>query len=1130
MIATSKKSQETKAQDFWKIVAIVILILAVISRFYALGDRAVSHDEMTHAKFSWNLYTGMGFRHDPLMHGPLLFEVTSLIYALFGVSDFTARIWAALTGVALVMTPWLFQKWLGKRGALFASVMLLISPAITYYARYTRHDTPLMLMSILLLWTVLNYLDTGRTRWLYGMAAFFPLMYASKENAYIYTAIFLVLLILPFVWQVARARWARPRLFILLAVVVIVALLLGGVSVRALADAQVQEVEDVDNTSIANIDISWWGRLALGLTVIIILSAVPIIYYGVGEVTLRKQHLFDVLMTLGTLTLPLGSAFLMKFVAGVDMTAFYPALMEPTKFSELPLAMTLAALATFLVVMGLSIALGLWWDKKRWPIIALIHYGIFITLFSTFFTYGWGAMTGLIGGLTYWIAQQTVDRGSQPWYYYTIVGPLYEYMPLLLSIGTGAWGIIRPILKRAFPDPVSQTLEGDHEIPVTAQQKSPQPLNLDFFFPLFLLGWALMSWGAYIYAGEKMPWLFVHIALPHIFLAAWGLGQWLRKLTWQDIAERGWLLILALPLLWKALKAFTQAVNSPERVLQTAEVETGLTLAGLEPLVGVFFALIGIVLFGGLLFWAIDKVGPRRTLRLTLLTICGALAVWTLRTMFMLCFINDEMATEFMVYAHATPDVKVVLAKIDEISWRTTGTPHDVEVAYGEEGAWPFYWYMATRYPNSYYYGSTPEAERLLECPVVIAGKPQWSAVEAILGEDYLSLDYKYIWWPIEDYKDLTWERIRAALDDAQMRAALADIIRDRDYRGYAQIKNPESPFTLKTWPNRLDMHLYVRRDLVQEIWDYSTAETSIDNNTQIPDSYASSEQTLPLIFKVQLSNAVGRGIAVAPDGSLYVADTAQHSIWHISPEGELLSTWGEYGVAPGQFNEPWDVAVDLSGNVYVADTWNHRIQKFTAEGEFVLSWGQLGQIQAYDPAGNGLFYGPRGIAIGPNGSIYVADTGNQRVQVFNAEGVFLHEFGGAGNQSGQMSEPVGIAINETGEVFIADSWNQRVQVLSSEGLYRREWSVPVWTRNATEKPFLALSGDNVFVGDPIHGRVLAFDHTGTLLWVLRDPENLTFPGGIAVVEDTLEEGTLYIVDGYSGELMGYRTPILRQD
>ncbi len=1104
----SEKTQATKALDFWKIAAIIILILAIVSRFYALGERAVSHDEMTHAKFSWNLYTGQGFRHDPLMHGPLLFEATALIYALFGVSDFTARIYTALTGVALVMTPWLFQKWLGKRGALFASIMLLISPAITYYARYTRHDTPMMLTAVWLLWALLQYLDTGRTRWLYGMAVFFPLMYASKETAYIYTAIFLVLLAVPFLWQVIRARWAHPRLVALLAVVIIVALLAGGAFVLALTGAQVSEVEEVDNTSIANIAIPWWGRLALGIAFITVLSAAPIIYYGVGAETLRKQRLFDVLLTLGTLTLPLGSAFLMKFVAGVDMSLFYPALMG-LSFKSLPLGMTLAAFATFIVMVALSIAMGMWWDRKRWPIIALIHYGIFGTLFSTFFTYGWGVMTGQIGGLAYWIAQQTVDRGSQPWYYYAVIGPLYEYMPLLLSLAAGIWGILRPIVARTSPHPAPPT-----------QREEPKPLNLEHFFPLFLLGWALMSWAAYAYAGEKMPWLFVHIALPHVLLAAWGLGQWLRELEWQDIVQRGWLLIASLPLLWKALKAFAQAVNSPERVLQTTGAENGLTLSGLEPLVGVFCAVGGVVLFGGLLLWAIDKIGSRRTLQLTLLTTCGVLMVWTLRTMFMLNFVNAEMATEFMVYAHATPDVKVVLAQIDDISWRTTGTANEVKVAYGQEGAWPFYWYMATRYPNSYYYGDAPEAERLLECPVIIAGRPQWSAVEAILGEDYITYDYKYIWWPIEDYKDLTWERIRAALNDPLMRAALVDIIRDRDYRAYAQLKNPQDPFTIKTWPHRLDMHLYVRRDLAQQMWSYNTDGTSMDDSGQILDAYTASEQALPLVFKAQLSNAAGRGMAIAPDGTFYVADTAQHSIWRLSPEGTLLGTWGEYGVGPGQFNEPWDVAVDLSGNVYVADTWNHRIQKFTAEGEFVRSWGRLGQTQAYNPAGNSLFYGPRGIAVGPNGNVYVADTGNHRVQVFNADGVFLNEFGGAGDLTSQMSEPVGIAVNAAGEVFVADTWNRRVQVFSPEGIYRHEWSVPIWSGNPAEKPFLALDAEVVYVGAPVNGRVVAFDQAGNLLWNLHDPENLLFPEGMAC-----QEGILYIVDGHTGKLMGYRTP-----
>jgi len=145
--------------DILKVAYIALILLALITRLYALGDRAVSHDETTHAKYSWNLYSGDGFRHDPLMHGPLLFEATAFLFGLFGVSDFTARLYSALAGVALVAAPWLLRRWMGRLGALLASVMVLISPAITYYSRYTRHDIPMLLFITLLLWTILQYLD-----------------------------------------------------------------------------------------------------------------------------------------------------------------------------------------------------------------------------------------------------------------------------------------------------------------------------------------------------------------------------------------------------------------------------------------------------------------------------------------------------------------------------------------------------------------------------------------------------------------------------------------------------------------------------------------------------------------------------------------------------------------------------------------------------------------------------------------------------------------------------------------------------------------------------------------------------------------------------------------------------------
>ena len=214
----------------WERVAVVVILLAaVFTRFYILGDRVMSHDEALHTKFSWYLYSGSGYRHNPMMHGPLLFHMTALNYFLFGVNDYVARIFPAVLGVALVLSPFLFRRWLGRGGALIASLLLLISPSISYYNRYIRHDTPNMLVAVLLLWAILKYLEDGRNRWLYALGAFFALLYTTKETCYIYTLIFFVVLAVPFVLNALRVQWQRPRLLTVFLSLVAVILLCAAV-------------------------------------------------------------------------------------------------------------------------------------------------------------------------------------------------------------------------------------------------------------------------------------------------------------------------------------------------------------------------------------------------------------------------------------------------------------------------------------------------------------------------------------------------------------------------------------------------------------------------------------------------------------------------------------------------------------------------------------------------------------------------------------------------------------------------------------------------------------------------------------------------------------------------------------
>src|SRR5215211_6736420 len=68
-----------------------LFIVALLTHLWGLGDRALHHDETLHAAYSWRLYTGQGFAHDPLLHGPFLYHITALMYFLFGDNDFTAR-------------------------------------------------------------------------------------------------------------------------------------------------------------------------------------------------------------------------------------------------------------------------------------------------------------------------------------------------------------------------------------------------------------------------------------------------------------------------------------------------------------------------------------------------------------------------------------------------------------------------------------------------------------------------------------------------------------------------------------------------------------------------------------------------------------------------------------------------------------------------------------------------------------------------------------------------------------------------------------------------------------------------------------------------------------------------------
>ena len=280
--------------------------------------------------------------------------------------------------------------------------------------------------------------------------------------------------------------------------------------------------------------------------------------------------------------------------------------------------------------------------------------------------------------------------------------------------------------------------------------------------------------------------------------------------------------------------------------------------------------------------------------------------------------------------------------------------------------------------------------------------------------------------------------------------------------------------------------------------------------------------------------NSIHRGILpLQPDGTLYVADSSNHRILHLDQEGNLLHVWGEYGAsdydnnieAPaGTFNEPWGIAVGPDGSVYVTDTWNNRIQKFTAEGEFITMWGEFGAAKTdFD------FWGPRGLAVDDEGRVYVTDTGNKRVVIFDSDGNSLESFGGAGMGVGQFDEPVGIAVDDLGRIYIADTWNMRIQIMIPNGdslsyTTNITWDIEAWYGDSLEnKPFLAVDDQyQVYVADPTTGRVLIFDDQGSYLGAFEgygsETVELGIVGGLAIDLD----GQAWVSDATNNRLMRF--------
>jgi len=302
---------------------------------------------------------------------------------------------------------------------------------------------------------------------------------------------------------------------------------------------------------------------------------------------------------------------------------------------------------------------------------------------------------------------------------------------------------------------------------------------------------------------------------------------------------------------------------------------------------------------------------------------------------------------------------------------------------------------------------------------------------------------------------------------------------------------------------------------------------------------YNSSGQHVQTITKPGNPAGFADDVTIGPDGRMYIVDATNKTIDVYTTAGAFVTSFGSSGTGPGQFTtlagvavssdsivgidkgpdravrfsiagsfvanlgasdngiSPRGLAASPGGNVFVTDIENHRVQVFNAAGQLLRQFGQPG-------TGLGEFSAPAALTLDGFDRLVVADTGNHRVQVLNTSGIALLTFGSAGTGNGAFNSPSGIAIDVTNNIYVADSGNHRVQVFSTSGSFVRTFSTGGTLSSEQPRGLAVKSNGEVYVatGD----RVRVFDSTGSLLRSITGMLN-------AADVDFSSEGRLYITE-----------------
>lgn len=643
-----------------------------------------------------------------------------------------------------------------------------------------------------------------------------------------------------------------------------------------------------------------------------------------------------------------------------------------------------------------------------------LFYGIFFTLYTTFYTNGIGVLSGLSGSLGYWLEQHGVQRGNQPLFYYGMLFVIYEYLPAILAL----------VFMRA-------AWRGRHPL-----------------FVRFLPYWALSSFLVYSVAGEKMPWLLIHISFPFLLLSAWGIGEAIAK--WKKPAPAKFASLIALSFgAFSLLSLWLGTANAnPYRWF-------GASLA--------------------ILFGAFGFRGPgKRTALLAALLILGF--GFTVRHAWIASFRNSDIAQEPMIYTQSTPHVRMVARELEDLSIRRYG-PELAPIAYDNEASWPFEWYLR-RYKKRSFYGAAAHAG-LAEFPLVLGGVEKEATLDAFLP-GFRKERLKLRWWfPEHTYRRLYEEGSSGNLLTVLLRSVteLSDPVKRTDF--------------LRWWTDRrieeelgsTDFLLYTKRDpaasappeaklveLPEKLLGFQEFAKDLGKPialSRLPNGKILVADAGGKLFFISENGSsrdemtgfqIPGGVSASPKSLIALIERGNASIARFTAKKEMLAPF-DRSTTGFAFAGPSAIAYRKDGYLVIADRTHHQIAAFDADGTLIHIVGKAGM-------GPGEFGDPAALAFSDSGDLLVADPGNRVVSVWGKNFAPIRAIKVPAWASREPASHPGIAFGQGG-VFISDPVTGEILLLKGLG------SVIRVARGLSHPGPLLYSGGFLYVIEEDSGRVL---------------------------------------------------------